>query len=83
MYSHVINNSRLEQLVCNSPFVNGDLNQINSMPIIQVIQKIFYELRRTSMNRVCMNIKEYLNKNLNYILLNPYGEEFSYEYLAV
>ena len=81
MYSHVINNSRLEQLVCNSPFVNGDLNQINSMPIIQVIQKIFYELRRTSMNRVCMNIKEYLNKNLNYILLNPYGEEFSYEYL--
>ena len=81
MYSHVINNSILEQLVCNSPFVNGDLNQINSMPIIQVIQKIFYELRRTSMNRVCMNIKEYLNKNLNYILLNPYGEEFSYEYL--
>ena len=81
MYSHVINNPRLEQLVCNSPFISGDLEQINSMPIIHVIQKIFYELKRSSAFRVCNNIREYLNNNLNYILLNAYGEEFSYEYL--
>ena len=81
MYSHVINNERLEQIIYNSPFINGNQEQINSMPIIQVIQKIFYELRRSSTKTVSNNIKEYLNKNLNYILMNPYGEEFTYETL--
>jgi hypothetical protein len=51
------------------------------MPIIQVIQKIFYELRRSSTKTVSNNIKEYLNKNLNNFLINPYGEEFAYESL--
>jgi hypothetical protein len=51
------------------------------MPIIQVIQKIFYELRRSSTRTVCNNIKEYLNKNLDNFLLNPYGDEFAYESL--
>jgi hypothetical protein len=31
--------------------------------------------------KICNYIKDYLNKNLNNILNNPYGEEFSYETL--
>ena len=81
MYNQIVNNFETEQLIYNSRFVNGNLEQINSMPIIQVIQKIFYELRRSSTKTVCKNIKEYLNKNLNNFLLNPYGDEFSYESL--
>ena len=81
MYNHMVNNFETEQLIYNSHFINGNLEQINSMPIIQVIQKIFYELRRSSTKTVCKNIKEYLNKNLNNFLLNPYGDEFAYESL--
>ena len=81
MYNHIVNNFETEQLIYNSHFINGNLEQINSMPIIQVIQKIFYELRRSSTKTVCKNIKEYLNKNLNNFLLNPYGDEFAYESL--
>ena len=81
MYNQIANNFETEQLIYNSRFVNGNLEQINSMPIIQVIQKIFYELRRSSTKTVCKNIKEYLNKNLNNFLLNPYGDEFAYESL--
>ena len=81
MYNQIVNNFETEQLIYNSRFVNGNLEQINSMPIIQVIQKIFYELRRSSTKTVCKNIKEYLNKNLNNFLLNPYGDEFAYESL--
>ena len=81
MYNHIVNNFETEQLIYNSHFINGNLDQINSMPIIQVIQKIFYELRRSSTKTVCKNIKEYLNKNLNNFLINPYGDEFAYESL--
>ena len=81
MYNQIVNNFETEQLIYNSRFVNGNLEQINSMPSIQVIQKIFYELRRSSTKTVCKNIKEYLNKNLNNFLLNPYGDEFAYESL--
>ena len=81
MYNQIVNNFEAEKLIYNSRFVNGNLEQINSMPIIQVIQKIFYELRRSSTKTVCKNIKEYLNKNLNNFLLNPYGDEFAYESL--
>ena len=81
MYNHMVNNFETEQLIYNSHFINGNLEQINSMPIIQVIQKIFYELRRSSTKTVCKNIKEYLNKNLKNFLLNPYGDEFAYESL--
>ena len=81
MYNQIVNNFETEQLIYNSRFVNGNLEQINSMPIIQVIQKIFYELRRSSTKTVCKNIKDYLNKNLNNFLLNPYGDEFAYESL--
>ena len=81
MFNQIVNNFETEQLIYNSRFVNGNLEQINSMPIIQVIQKIFYELRRSSTKTVCKNIKEYLNKNLNNFLLNPYGDEFAYESL--
>ena len=81
MYNQIVNNFETEQLIYNSRFVNGNLEHINSMPIIQVIQKIFYELRRSSTKTVCKNIKEYLNKNLNNFLLNPYGDEFAYESL--
>ena len=81
MYNHIVNNFETEQLIYNSHFINGNLEQINSMPIIQVIQKIFYELRRSSTKTVCKNIKEYLNKNLNNFLINPYGDEFAYESL--
>ena len=81
MYSQTVNNFEMEKIIYNSHFVNGDLEKINSMPIIQVIQKIFYELRRSSTRTVCNNIKEYLNKNLDNFLLNPYGDEFAYESL--
>lgn len=81
MYNQIVNNFETEQLIYNSRFVNGNLEHINSMPIIQVIQKIFYELRRSSTKTVCKIIKEYLNKNLNNFLLNPYGDEFAYESL--
>ena len=48
------------------------------MPIYQVLQKIFYELKKSSPINICNNIKDYLNKNLNNIITNPYGEEFTY-----
>ena len=51
------------------------------MPINHVLQKIFYELKKSSPMNICNNIKEYLNKNLNNILNNPYGEEFNYQTL--
>ena len=81
MYTQIVNNYQMEQNIYNSAFINGNEEQINSMPIIQVIQKIFYELRRSSTKTVCNNIKEYLNKNLNNFLINPYGEEFAFESL--
>ena len=81
MYTQVVNNYQMEQCIYNTAFINGNEEQINSMPIIQVIQKIFYELRRSSTKTVSNNIKEYLNKNLNNFLINPYGEEFAYESL--
>ena len=81
MYGNLINNNNNIEQIYNSHFINGTAEQINSMPIIQVIQKIFYELRRSSTRTVCNNIKEYLNKNLNNSLINPYGEEFTYETL--
>jgi hypothetical protein len=81
MYTQVVNNYQMEQSIYNTAFINGNEEQINSMPIIQVIQKIFYELRRSSVKTVGNNIKDYLNKNLNNFLMNPYGEEFAYESL--
>ena len=81
MYTPAVNNYQMEQSIYNTAFINGNEEQINSMPIIQVIQKIFYELRRSSVKTVGNNIKEYLNKNLNNFLMNPYGEEFAYESL--
>jgi len=81
MYTQAVNNYQMEQSIYNTAFINGNEEQINSMPIIQVIQKIFYELRRSSVKTVGNNIKEYLNKNLNNFLMNPYGEEFAYESL--
>ena len=79
MYS--INNKYNNNMICNTPFVNGNLDQINSMPINHVLQKIFYELKKSSPMNICNNIKEYLNNNLNNILNNPYGQEFNYETL--
>ena len=79
MYS--INNKYNNNAICNTPFVNGNLDQINSMPINHVLQKIFYELKKSSPMNICNNIKEYLNNNLNNILNNPYGQEFNYETL--
>ena len=79
MYS--INNKYNNNVICNTPFVNGNLDQINSMPINHVLQKIFYELKKSSPMNICNNIKEYLNNNLNNILNNPYGQEFNYETL--
>ena len=81
MYSLLVNEYNMEKMIYNSSFVNGNIEEINSMPINQVIQKIYYELRRSSTRTVCNNIKEYLNKNLNNFLINPYGEEFTYETL--
>ena len=81
MYTQAVNNYQMEQSIYNTAFINGNEEQINSMPIMQVIQKIFYELRRSSVKTVGNNIKEYLNKNLNNFLMNPYGEEFAYESL--
>ena len=81
MYNQIVNNYDMEQSIYNSTFINGNEEQINSMPILQVIQKIFYELRRSSPKTVGNNIKEYLNKNFNNFLMNPYGEEFAYESL--
>ena len=81
MYTHSINNNRINYMIYNTPFVNGNLDQINSMPINIVLQKIFFELKKSSTMNVCNNIKEYLNKNLNNIINNPYGEEFTYETL--
>ena len=80
MYTHSINNNRANR-ICNSPFINGNLDQINSMPINQVLHKIFYELKKSTIINICNNIKEYLNKNLNNIINNPYGEDFSYQTL--
>jgi hypothetical protein len=68
-------------MIYNIPFINGNLDQINSMPINQVLQKIFYELKKSNAINICNNIKEYLNKNLNNIINNPYGEEFTYQTL--
>jgi hypothetical protein len=81
MYNQIVNNFSLEQSIYNSTFINGNEEQINSMPILQVIQKIFYELRRSSPKTVGNNIKEYLNKNFNNFLMNPYGDEFAYDSL--
>jgi len=78
MYSHPVNNNRFNNIISNTPFINGNLEQINSMPINQVLQKLFYELKKSSTINVCNNIKDYLNKNLNNIINNPYGEEFTY-----
>ena len=81
MYSQVVNINQEELMIYNSSFVNGNYEEINSMPINKVIQKIYYELRRSSTRTVSNNIKEYLNKNLNNFLINPYGEDFAYENL--
>ena len=80
MYS-LNNNNRFNNNMNNVPFVNGGMQQINSMPINQVLRKIFFELNKSSSMKVCNNIKEYLNINLNNIINNPYGEEFNYETL--
>ena len=80
MYS-LNNNNRFNNNMNNAPFVNGGMQQINSMPINQVLRKIFFELNKSSSMKVCNNIKEYLNINLNNIINNPYGEEFNYETL--
>ena len=79
MYTHY--NNKSNNMIINTPFINGNLEQINSMPINQVLRKIFYELRKSTTMNICNNIKEYLNKNLNNIINNPYGEEFNYETL--
>ena len=81
MYTHSINNNKYNNMIYNIPFINGNLDQINSMPINQVLQKIFYELKKSNAINICNNIKEYLNKNLNNIINNPYGEEFTYQTL--
>ena len=81
MYTHSINNNKYNNMINNIPFINGNLDQINSMPINQVLQKIFYELKKSNAINICNNIKEYLNKNLNNIINNPYGEEFTYQTL--
>ena len=81
MYTHNIKNNKLNNRIYNTPFVNGNLDQINSMPINNVLQKIYYELKKRSTINTCNNIKEYLNKNLNNITNNPYGEDFTYETL--
>ena len=81
MYTHSINNNKYNNIIYNIPFINGNLDQINSMPINQVLQKIFYELKKSNAINICNNIKEYLNKNLNNIINNPYGEEFTYQTL--
>jgi len=81
MYTHTIKNNKLNNRIQNTPFVNGNLDQINSMPINNVLQKIYYELKKRSTINICNNIKEYLNKNLNNITNNPYGEDFTYETL--
>ena len=78
MYSHPANNNRFNNIISNKPFLNGNLDQINSMPINQVLQKIFYELKKSPSINICNNIKDYLNKNLNNIINNPYGDEFTY-----
>ena len=80
MYS-LNNNNRFNNNMNNAPFANGGMQQINSMPINQVLRKIFFELNKSSSMKVCNNIKEYLNINLNNIINNPYGEEFNYETL--
>ena len=80
MYTHSINNIRTNNSN-NFPFINGNLDQINSMPINQVLHKIFYELKKSTIINICNNIKEYLNKNLNNIINNPYGDEFTYQTL--
>ena len=77
MYSHSVNNRYNN----NTPFINGNLDQINLMPINYVLQKLFYELKKSNPIYTCNNIKEYLNKNLNNFINNPYGEEFNYETL--
>ena len=81
MYSLNNNNRFNNNNMSNAPFVNGGMQQINSMPINQVLRKIFFELNKSSSIKVCNNIKEYLNINLNNIINNPYGEEFNYETL--
>ena len=80
-FMYNINNKYNNNEISNTPFINGNLDQINSMPINHVLQKIFYELKKSSPMNICNNIKEYLNKNLNNILNNPYGEEFNYQTL--
>ena len=80
-FMYNINNKYNNNEIYNTPFINGNLDQINSMPINHVLQKIFYELKKSSPMNICNNIKEYLNKNLNNILNNPYGEEFNYQTL--
>ena len=80
-FMYNINNKFNNNEIYNTPFINGNLDQINSMPINHVLQKIFYELKKSSPMNICNNIKEYLNKNLNNILNNPYGEEFNYQTL--
>ena len=81
MYTHSINNNKYNNMINNIPFINGNLDQINSMPINQVLQKIFYELKKSNAINICNSIKEYLNKNLNNIIINPYGVEFKYQIL--
>ena len=75
------NNNRFNNNMNNIHFVSGDMQQINSMQINQVLRKICFELNKSSSKKVCNNIKEYLNINLNNIINNPYGEEFTYETL--
>ena len=72
---NIVNNNHLEH------FINGNLDQINSMNIKQVLQKLYQILMKSGVSTVCENLKQYLNYNLNNILLNPYGQNFNYETL--
>ena len=56
MYTHY--NNKSNNMIINTPFINGNLEQINSMPINQVLPKIFYELRKSTTMNICNNIKE-------------------------
>ncbi len=81
MYSNSINNNRYSNTALNTPFINGNIEQINSMHINQVLQKLFFELKKSPTSKICNYLKDYLNKNLNNIINNPYGEEFTYKTL--
>lgn len=79
MYDFDSNKNNSIPLLSN--FVNGTLEQINSMNIHQVFQKIYHELKKTSIRQINKFLNNYLNKNFNNMLINPYGEYFCYQTL--